>query len=57
MGKEHAEMTENIREINLSHSSLKTSHTTLQAEHVEIRNDSKDPIPQNIKGIPYSLIQ
>ncbi|CAG2255521.1 unnamed protein product [Mytilus edulis] len=36
-GKEHSTMTENLRELQSSHSKLTTSHSNLQAEHVEVK--------------------
>ncbi|VDI34200.1 uncharacterized protein MGAL_10B050263 [Mytilus galloprovincialis] len=49
LGTEHAKVTENLRELQSSYSTLKTSQNTLQAEHIEVRESLKDPIPSNIK--------
>ncbi|XP_063437047.1 uncharacterized protein LOC134718456 isoform X2 [Mytilus trossulus] len=49
LGTEHTKVTENLRELQSSYSTLKTSQNTLQAEHIEVRESLKDPIPSNIK--------
>ncbi|XP_071181366.1 uncharacterized protein [Mytilus edulis] len=63
-GMEHSEVTENLRKLQVSHSSLQTdhsevtgnlrklqvSHSTLQTEHTEVTELLKDPIPWNIRG-------
>ncbi|CAG2222771.1 unnamed protein product [Mytilus edulis] len=49
LGTEHTKVTENLRELQSSYITLKTSQNTLQAEHIEVRESLKDPIPSNIK--------
>ncbi|XP_063400600.1 uncharacterized protein LOC134685097 [Mytilus trossulus] len=57
LGMEHSRVTENLRELQTSHTNLQTSHNTLQTEHSKVMEIVKDPIPSNIKELIKKQIE